>query len=244
VMNAGNGGKGTDYALRFFETIGQELKPALTLLFFFANDYVDNGRSVIYDIAADGSLRVRPDVGSVYARKEFLRGSSVYNWFISWSHVANLLKRVAVGYLRPSVERDDGPDAVVAYPDVNTGWSNVRNARRTQLFLEGLARAVREAGSDLIVFYVPGADEISRYRNGRALSKDETTFLKLAGSNRGAVISLTAMLAGSGEPLEQLYFDEAGVGRPSGHWTPTGHRLVAGFVERVATGRLKRRLGN
>ncbi|MGQ0570258.1 MAG: SGNH/GDSL hydrolase family protein, partial [Armatimonadota bacterium] len=41
VMNAGNGGKGTDYALRFFETIGQELKPALTLLFFFANDYVD-----------------------------------------------------------------------------------------------------------------------------------------------------------------------------------------------------------
>lgn len=245
VMNGASGGKGTDYALRFYETIGRALKPDLTLLFFFANDFVDNGRSLVYDVGAGGALRVRPDIGSPYARKERLRRSRVYNWVISWSHVASLAKQVAVGYLRPGTRgRDDQPDAVVAYPDVKDGWSTTENARATKLFLDGLASAVRRDGGDLIVFYVPSADEVTLYRDAKRPSRDEAAFLALAGPGAGGMISLTAPLAASDERLEALYYDEAGVGRPSGHWTALGHALAAKYVEGPVRERLRNRLGN
>jgi hypothetical protein len=244
VMNAGNGGKGTDYALRFFETIGRDLKPDLTLLFFFANDFVDNGRGQIYEVGADGTLRVRPDVGSVYARKEFLRESRVYNWVLSWSQVANLLKTVVVGYLRPRARsEDERTDAVVAYPDAGNGWSNPRNVPPTKRFVEGLARAARDAGSDLLIFYVPSGDDVKQYSDTRRQSRDERTFFELVGPT-ATVMSLTAMLADSGEPLERLYYDEARVGKPNGHWTPIGHALTARFIEGPVTDRLQNRLGH
>lgn len=86
VLNAGNGGKGTDYAVRFFETIGATLRPHLTLLFFFPNDFVDNGRSLIYAMGPDGQLRLRADIGAVYRKKDFLRNIPFYSWLLSWSH--------------------------------------------------------------------------------------------------------------------------------------------------------------
>ncbi|HET8679683.1 MAG TPA: SGNH/GDSL hydrolase family protein, partial [bacterium] len=100
VMNAGTGGKGTDYAARFFETIGRDLRPDLTILCFFSNDYLDNEASTIYTVASDGTLTPRPDMGAVYRRKERFRENRFYNWVISWSHVASFGKQIAIGLLK------------------------------------------------------------------------------------------------------------------------------------------------
>jgi hypothetical protein len=81
ILNAGNGGKGTDYALRFFETIGRELRPDLVLMFFSPDDFRDNGTSHIYAIDPNGALSVKPNIGVVYARKDIFRRLPLYNWF-------------------------------------------------------------------------------------------------------------------------------------------------------------------
>jgi hypothetical protein len=44
VLNAGCPGKGTDYALKCFQTVGRKFHPDLTVLGFFANDFQDNAR--------------------------------------------------------------------------------------------------------------------------------------------------------------------------------------------------------
>jgi hypothetical protein len=47
VMNAGCPGKGTDYALKLFQTVGHKFHPDLTVLGFFGNDFADNARGSI-----------------------------------------------------------------------------------------------------------------------------------------------------------------------------------------------------
>ncbi len=47
VVNAGCPGKGTDYELKLFQTLGAGLKPEVTVLCFFANDFLDNARGNI-----------------------------------------------------------------------------------------------------------------------------------------------------------------------------------------------------
>ena len=241
VINAGNGGKGTDYALRFFETLGQTFRPDVTVLCFFANDFVDNGRSLIYTVTDDGRLLVKPSLGSVYARKERLRKSAAYNWLISWSHLANLVKQIAVGYVRPQEVGALDTEAEKRGSAHRNGWADARNTWPTKVFVEHLIEAVRHAGSVPIIFYVPGGDEVKWYRDTGRVSKDEAAFKELLGTKGEVLISLTPMLAASGRPVEALYFDEERTGRPTGHWTPLGHSLVAAFMEGVVRDRLERR---
>jgi hypothetical protein len=245
VMNAGSGGKGTDYALRFFETIGRDLRPDLTVLCFFSNDFVDNGRSSIYDADPNGTLHVRADPGPTYRRKDFFSRSRAYNWLITWSHVANLAKVMAVHSLEKRAAREhERPGAVVAYPDRKDGWANQGNQRPTKLFLERLAATVREGGSDFLVVYAPRADEVDLFRRTGQISKDEAALVSLLGPNRGLLLSLTPLLAGSGRTVPTLYHDEARNERPddAGHWTAAGHALVAGYLEGPVRERLYHRL--
>ncbi len=242
VMNAGTGGKGTDYELRFFETIGRDLRPDLTILCFFSNDYLDNEASTIYNVGPDGTLRPRPDLGAVYRRKEFFRQNRFYNWLISWSHVASFGKQVAIGYLKGQAAREHEWEAVEAYPDRKEGWANETNKRLTKIFLDRLVAAVREAGSDFLVMYCPGADEVDHFRRTGQISRDEATLVSLVGPNRGLLLSLTPLLAGSGRPVSILYYDEAYLGLPGGHWTAAGHALAAEYLEGPVRDRLCRRL--
>lgn len=82
----------------------------------------------------------------------------------------------------------------------------------------------------MIVFYVPGADEVERYRRTGAVSTDETAFAALLGPDHPMFVSLTPPFASSGRSLASLYFDEARAGRPNGHWTGEGHALAAEFI--------------
>ena len=54
VMNAGAPGKGTDYELKCFQTVGRKFHPDLTVLGFFCNDFQDNARGEYYNIGKQG----------------------------------------------------------------------------------------------------------------------------------------------------------------------------------------------
>ncbi len=61
VMNAGCPGKGTDYELKSFQTVGRKFHPDLTVLGFFGNDFQDNDRQVSIIISAsEGNSRLNP----------------------------------------------------------------------------------------------------------------------------------------------------------------------------------------
>ena len=60
VMNAGCPGKGTDYELKCFQTVGRKFHPDLTALCFFSNDFQDNDRGEYYNIGKRGELQVKP----------------------------------------------------------------------------------------------------------------------------------------------------------------------------------------
>ena len=240
VMNAGTGGKGTDYELRLFETIGRDLRPDLTILCFFSNDYLDNEAGTIYNVSPDGTLHVRATLGAVYRRKEIFRQNHFYNWLISRSHVASFGKRIAIGFLKAKATQEHEWEKV--YPERGEGWANETNKRLTKIYLDRLAAAVREAGSDFLVVYAPGADEIDRFRRSGQISRDEATLVSLLGANRGKLVSLTRFIAGSGRPISALYYDEAFLGLPGGHWTAGGHALTAEYLEAPVKDVLSRRL--
>jgi hypothetical protein len=60
VMNAGAPGKGTDYALKCFQTVGRKFHPDLTVLGFFCNDFQDNARGEYYNIGSRATSRLNP----------------------------------------------------------------------------------------------------------------------------------------------------------------------------------------
>jgi len=231
VINAGNPGKGTDYALKFFDLVGRSLKPDVIVLGFYANDFRDNTKdsTLLYRVNADGTLSER-----TFARPSRMSlRRSIYMRIISWSHLANLARTAVLRY---------GASRVGGLPvDISGGYVTERNKESTRLFLHGLAKVVRDAGSDLVVFYVPTADEVKFYRETGKVLESEATLRELLTPVGHAPISLLPVLAGSTEPLEKLYFDEQNIGRPSGHWTPMAHALVAGFMEGFVRTPLERR---
>ena len=96
VMNAGCPGKGTDYELKCFQTVGRKFHPDLTVLGFFGNDFQDNARGEYYNIGRRGELQVKPLNCNRGAIKTVLDRLPAYNWLISWSQAANLVKQAGV----------------------------------------------------------------------------------------------------------------------------------------------------
>ncbi len=232
VINAGNPGKGTDYALRYMQTLGATAAPAAVLLCFFPNDFRDNERSRLYHVAADGAVSVRTGLGAVYARKARFTQFGIYDWVVSWSHLANVFRNAAIQYLRQSQRQDqDGQEAAVFYPDSSAGYATARGAFVTGVFLQHLARAAEATRSILGIVYCPAADEVDHYRNRTEVSRDEEQLRRVLPAGV-RFSSLTPVLAASPAPLAALYYDEARVGRPTGHWTPLAHEIVAAHLAR------------
>ena len=109
VINAGCPGKGTDYELKVFQTIGVQLHPDLTVLCFFPNDFQDNARAEYYEIGPDGSLRAKKLDPGQEGIKAFLFHFPGYNWLISWSQAANLVKQAAVRLSGRQAKWPEGP---------------------------------------------------------------------------------------------------------------------------------------
>jgi hypothetical protein len=234
VMNAGCPGKGTDYELKLFQTVGRKLHPDLTVLCFFGNDFQDNERGEYYNIGKHGELQAKTVNCRQGLIKTVLAHLPGYNWLISWSQAANLVKQTGVELLinRAQPAGPAGaPGLVVAYQRAASGYATAANKKLTRLYVEQLNAAVKAAGGALMMFYIPIAQEVLEYRQSHTISSDDRAFQRLAADNGMVLWSLTPLLAHSGQPIEHLYYKE-------GHWTAAAHALTAGYMSRLIQSRL------
>jgi hypothetical protein len=234
VLNAGCPGKGTDYELRFFQTVGRKFHSDLTVLCFFSNDFQDNARGEYYNIGKQDKLSLKPLSNNQGKIKTGLDHLPVYNWLISWSQAANLVKQAMVNLLASRVQQA-GPGAaaglVVVYNRGPSGYATPANKKLTQLYVEQLNAAVKAAGGALMICYIPISQEVAEYRQTRAISPDEQAMQRIAADNGMLLWSLTPLLAHSGQPLERLYYSE-------GHWTAAAHATAARYLSRLIQSQL------
>jgi hypothetical protein len=230
VINAGNPGRGTDYELKLFQTVGAGLKPEVTVLCFFSNDFQDNARGEYYDVEVGGGLRIKPLEGNRGSIKTFLLHLPGYNWLISWSQAANLVKQAAVHHLVQAGKDRKGQvgaasGLVVSYETGydGLGYSNETNRKLTAIYLDHLREAVKRAGSELLVVYIPLASEVETYRQKREISRDEQAIKEIIEARGGTLKSLTPPLASAPVPIRELYYAE-------GHWTPRAHLQVGRYL--------------
>jgi hypothetical protein len=229
VVNAGCPGKGTDYALKCFQMVGRKFHPELTVLCFFANDFQDNERGEYYLVGKHGELAaksLKEDQGGI---KNFLFRLPAYNWLISWSQAANLVKQAGVEVLVNRAQKT-GSDAsgglVVSYKKGAEGYSNRTNKDLTNLYVARLNTAVKGAGGELIMFYLPVSQEVREYQTSRTISADERACVRIAADNGITLWSLTPLLAHSGQSIDHLYYKE-------GHWTAAAHEMAARSMSRL-----------
>jgi hypothetical protein len=232
VMNAGCPGKGTDYALKCFQTVGRTFHPNLTVLCFFCNDFQDNARGEYYNVGQGGVLTPKA-IKCGGGVKNLLNHLPGYNWLISWSQAANLIKQAGVNFLVNRAKKHPGAGAgeVVTYQPGLHGYADRRNQALTGIYLKNLAARVKQDGGELIMFYIPISQEVIDYRRTQALSTDELALQRLAADNHIMLWSLTPLLAHSGQPIDRLYYKE-------GHWTAAAHELAARFMSREIDNRL------
>jgi hypothetical protein len=232
LVNAGNPGSGTDYALKFYRTLGTALRPRLVALFFFASCFERNEWAKYYAVNEQGGIQETSLQNSVGSRKQLLSGNKFYNWLISWSHTANLLKQFAIYLLlQGRLPGDSATTAVVSHIR-NNGSSNEANIRITGILLGALRDAVVADKADFIVFYVPPRENVAFFREKGAPARDEAALGRITADLNIPFFSLTPVLAGLNLDVSQLYFTE-------GHWNATAHKAVAAYAADIVAGRLQ-----
>ena len=227
VINAGCAGKGTDYALKLFQTRGAKLQPEVTVLCFFPNDFQDNARGEYYDLKPRGGLQVKSLARE--GLKAVLFQLPGYNWLISRSQAANLVKQAMVDYLTASQASQAAPASaglVVSYSYAGQRYSDDANRQVTEIYAAQLMAAARQAGSQLVFFYIPVAAEVEDYRRAQELSPDEQAIKEIIETRGGTLHSLTPVLAGDPGNLRELYFAE-------GHWTSRAHLLAGRYLGNI-----------
>ncbi len=226
VINAGCPGKGTDYELKFFQTVGRKYHPDLTVLAFYPNDFQDNSRDEYYYVGKGGELRVKTLTQNQGAIKTLLDHLPLYNWLISWSHAANLIKQGGIKMLINRARRTNSEATrglVVTYNRSTKGYANPTAQELTRIYLRQLNAAVKSAGGELMIFYIPISPEVLEYQKKHTISGDERAIQRIAAENGLALWSLTPLLALSGQPHERLYYQE-------GHWTAAAHAMAARYL--------------
>lgn len=134
IINAGNGGKGTDYALKFYRTKGKQLEPDVVILVFCGNDFSDNQLNVYY------SPDLTPKVLS--QQKPFITRFAAYDWLITHSHVAGLLKSLSI---KREVSQADG--------------SRIQSPPPDEQLTEKYLRALMSDVPSLKIFYIAPYDQ-------------------------------------------------------------------------------------
>ena len=229
VMNAGCPGKGTDYALKCFQTVGRKFHPDLTVLGFFGNDFEDNARGQYYTIGRRGELRVKTLDCNPDNIKAVLNRLPGYNWLISRSQAANLVKQAGVDFIVKRAQKNHSASSnglVVSYTGSGGGYVTAANQNLTRIYVEQLNAAVKQAGGALMIFYIPISQEVLEYRQTRTTSADERAIQRVAADSGMVLWSLTPLLAHSGLPIDRLYYKE-------GHWTAAAHEIAAHYLSRL-----------
>jgi hypothetical protein len=237
MLNAGCPGKGTDYELKCFETVGRKFHPDLTVLACLGNDFQDNARGEYYNIGKKGELQAKPQNCNRGTIKAVLDHLPLYSWLLSWSQAANLIKKAGIKALINRARKTD-PGAtrglVVSYTRGADGYGTATDRELTRIYLRHLNAAVKQAGSEMMMFYIPVAPEVLEYRQKRTISADERAMQRLAAENGLILWSLTPLLAHSGQPIDSLYY-------PEGHWTAAAHDMAARYMSRLIQSKLVQR---
>lgn len=232
VINAGNPGKGTDYALTFFQHYGRRYDPDLTVLCFFSNDFLDNGRSEYYDVGEDGTINIKePEIGIIAKKSFILRHPAAFNAYsrlISWSHLVNFSKQ-SVFNLHTRAKQKKRVGTMDVDDIIN------RNRKLTGTFISHLKKEVENSGSDFVVFFIPLDTEVLLYREKQELSDREKDLMSIVEALDATFFSLTPVLGESEKSVDRFYF------RKEGHWKPAGHRAAAEFMARHVEKRLEKK---
>jgi hypothetical protein len=234
VLNGGNPGRGTDYELKLFQAVGAKFHPDVTVLCFFSNDFQDNERGEYYNIGEHGELQAKPLSREQAMVKTLLFHLPGYNWLISWSQAANLVKQAAVDVIVSRAQKNhaDASDGlVVSYKKRAGGYATEANEKLTRIYVEHLSNAVQVAGGSLMIFYIPISQEVREYRQTQSLSADEQAIRRIVEAHGEMLWSLTPLLAHSGQPLDRLYYKE-------GHWTAVAHEIAAHYMSGLIKSRL------
>jgi len=225
VINGGNGGKGTDYALKFFQLLGHEFEPDITILCFFCNDYADNIRNDYFIIDNQKKLHYKKLNVTLYAKKSFLIKIPFYDWFISWSHAANLLKNAAMKLI--DLKKGNGhSDSIISYKNSEKGFADEKSIQITKLFILELNKLLLNKNSKFIIVYIPMDREIIKYRNYHEISYDEINISKITNELNIKYLSLTPLISNSMYNINELYYRE-------GHWTPEAHYIAANYLTKI-----------
>lgn len=236
VMNAGNSGKGTDYELRFFQVVGYKYRPDLVILCFCANDFIDNERAEYYSVSQEGDLSLKPLNQGRRTIKNILNHLPGYNWLVSWSQAANMVKEAAIKWLLGHSDPQALKEAplVIGYPQYLKGYVTENNQRLAEIYVKNLIQSVKDNGASMMIFYIPMSMEVEAYKKDGSISPDETAIRNIAQKFGERLYSFTPVLAASPEPLDQLYF------RLDGHWTASGHALAARYLSEQIGNRLQK----
>lgn len=213
IINTGNPGKGMDYELKLFSIVGRKYHPDIVALCFIPDTFNRNSRGEYYSYQ-DGRLVPKSFDESITKRKMALANIPGYNFAITHSHLANLLKQTAINYIyhnRSNEIEKEGPSE-----------EDVEITRR--LYAQ-LIKECENIGSTLIFFYIPWITEVEAYRQNRALSKWEMAIKRIVDDDVGQFLSLTPAFVDSGQPVDRFYFAE-------GHWTVLAHSLAANFISK------------
>jgi hypothetical protein len=237
VINAGNSGRGTDYELKFFRVLGYKFHPDLTVLCFLSNDFVDNERGQVYRVSPEGEITPKPLSDGRGFIKNVLYNLPGYNWLVSWSQAANLVKEAGIKwYLTrtdPKALREGA--LIIQYPDLQQGYATNENKRLTEIYLKNLIKSVQKDGSSLLICYLPISAEVEAYRKNGTISHDEAAITEIVKRQGQEINSLTPVFAASGEPLSKLYFIPH-----DGHWTARGQALAAQYLSEQIAGRFQK----
>lgn len=226
IVNAGNPGKGTDYAVRFLDLYGRTFRPRLIMLGFFPNDFSDNSRGDYYALDGDGSLHPKDWSSSFYARKDRLGKSAIYNWIMSRSQAANLVRLWFVQSILSEKSRDGGSASDEVTREVDAAYVTPESIKATEIFIRGLAIRAEELESKLVLVYIPSSSEVERFRLSRTISPDEVAFVRIARGRGAPLLSLTRVLADQPYTVDTLYYRE-------GHWTSLSHSIAAARLASV-----------
>lgn len=259
VINAGTAGYSTDQELLFYETEGHRYAPGVVVLFFYYNDVVYNDRQEFFGAPkpvfemGEGRLcihRLPVKEPTAPLRPEPPRdaedrsGSALVEWvrerlWYGAPAAHDLLARLRLWRPMPRV-----PTRLELRVYERRRVEEIEDAwTKTAAIVRALDGEARSRSARLLLVHVPSRLEIDdrTWRLSRKLyGWDE------AGWDRGRVAQrLKEIAAQAGIPLldltEPLRRANQGWGaRPyfiyDGHWSPLGHRVVAGEVERFLAG--------
>ena len=218
VVNAARIGAGPGYALRLLQTRGQGWQPDVAVYLFYVNDYANLQHATYFDADSAGALTPVPPRDGPRQLKTRLSQIPGARTLQAHSHVAGLVRRLAVSTLgdtgpQPSLYDLDTLRTPIAYSEPYRAWL-------AEAYFRALKAEVESRGGRLLAFYLPSAAEVAAYRRTGESTADAETFEAILRRLGIDGQSLTGLLAARPEPIAALYYPEI-------HWRPLGHRVAA-----------------